>query len=110
MTDDIITAFRERLPAGHNLRVLFSNCTGPAGTPQTFQAQGPLGPADTWLLTDGRRRSYVIKYAAFTNPPEVIKETPGFQRSARDVVTCHVDHDGRDIEVIGILTSGGPRP
>jgi hypothetical protein len=109
MPDDVIDALDGRLPPGNSLPVRFSSCTGPANPPQTFDTEGPYhGAADTWLLTDGSKRTYVLKYAVYTDPPRDVLHAmpPGFNRTGRDVVTCHVMHDGRDVTVLGILTPG----
>ena len=90
-------------PDGANFQAHFFDCTGPAGTPTSFDAESQhLGAA--WHLTDSRQIFIgLIGFDETTNTLVIV--TPGFNRNAVDAVTCRsVRADsGHLFRVTGIL-------
>src|SRR5215212_7595963 len=72
-------------PAGANFQGHFYDCTGPAGTPSSFDAESQhLGAA--WHLTDSRQVFVgLIGFDETTNTLVIL--TPGFERNAVPAVT-----------------------
>jgi hypothetical protein len=91
-------------PDGANFQAHFFDCTGPAGTPTSFDAESQkLGAA--WHLTDSRQVFVgLIGFDETTNTQVVL--TPGFERNAVPAVTCRsVRADsGHLFRVTGVLT------
>ena len=91
-------------PDGANIQLHFFDCTGPAGTPTSFDAESQkLGAA--WHLTDSRQIFVgLIGFDETTNTLEVV--TPGFERNAVQAVTCRAvrPSTGHVIRVTGVLT------
>ena len=91
-------------PDGANYLAHFFDCTGPAGTPTSFDAESQhLGAA--WHLT-GSRQIFVglIGFDETTNTLVVL--TPGFERNAVAAVTCRSvrESNGHVYRVTGVLT------
>ena len=91
-------------PDGANVQAHFFDCTGPAGTPSSFDAElQHLGSA--WHLT-GSRQIFIgmIGFDETANTQVVV--TPGFELNAVDAVTCRsVRADsGHVFRVTGVLT------
>ena len=82
-------------PDGANLQAHFFDCTGPAGTPTSFDAESQhLGAA--WHLTDSQQIFVgLIGFDETTNTLVIL--TPGFERNAVPAVTC------RSVRVFGPL-------
>jgi hypothetical protein len=73
-------------PGGANLQAHFFDCTGPAGTPTSFDA-ALQHPGAAWHLTDSRQIFIgMIGFDETTNTLLVL--TPGFERNAVPTVTC----------------------
>ena len=73
-------------PDGANLQLHLIDCTGPAGTPTSFDAESQHRGA-AWHLTDSRQIFVgLIGFGETTNTLEVL--TPGFALNARPTVTC----------------------
>ena len=96
-------------PDGAKFQAHFFDCTGPAGTPTSFDAESEhLGAA--WHLTDSQQ-SFVglIVFDETTNTLVIL--TPGFERNAVEAVTCRSFRadSGHLFRVTGVLTpaSGG---
>jgi len=91
-------------PDGANFQAHFFDCTGPAGTPTSFDAESQhLGAA--WHLTDSREIFIgLIGFDETTSTQVVV--TPGFERNAVPAVTCRSvrQADGHVFRVTGILT------
>ena len=90
-------------PDGANFQAHFFDCTGPVGTPTSFDAESQhLGAA--WHLTDSRQIFVgLIGFDETTNTLVVL--TPGFLRNAVPAVTCRtVGQNGHVFRVTGILT------
>ena len=91
-------------PDGANFQAHFFDCTGPAGTPTSFDAESQhLGAA--WHLTDSPQIFVgLIGFNETTNTLEVV--TPGFERNAVQAVTCRAvrPSTGHVIRVTGVLT------
>jgi len=91
-------------PDGANFQAHFFDCTGPAGTPTSFDAESQhLGAA--WHLTDSPQIFVgLIGFDETTNTLVVL--TPGFERNAVPAVTCRsVRADsGHVFRVTGVLT------
>jgi hypothetical protein len=88
----------------------FTGCTGGTNTPSSFTAEGlklPTLMQETWTLTDGSRRRYVIRRAIVEATGDVVIDAPGFDHAAANVVVCHTTHEGANIETWGILTPRG---
>src|SRR6188472_2680536 len=90
-------------PDGANFQAHFFDCTGPAGTPTSFDAeQQHLGSA--WHLTDSRQIFIVLIGFDETANTQVVV-TPGFERNAVPAVTCRsVGGNGHVFRVTGVLT------
>ena len=92
-------------PDGANFQAHFFDCTGPAGTPTSFDAVSQkLGAA--WHLTDSRQIFIgLIGFDETTNTLVVL--TPGFERNAVAAVTCRSIRvtNGHLYRVTGILTT-----
>jgi len=91
-------------PNGANFQAHFFDCTGPAGTPTSFDAESQhLGAA--WHLTDSPQIFVgLIGFDETTNTLVIL--TPGFERNAVPAVTCRsvrVD-SGHVFRVTGVLT------
>jgi hypothetical protein len=82
-------------PDGANLQAHFFDCTGPAGTPTSFDAE-LQHPGAAWHLTDSRQIfNAMIGFDETANTLVVV--TPGFELNAVPTVTC------RSIRVFGPL-------
>ena len=92
-------------PDGANFQAHFFDCTGPAGTPTSFDAESQhLGAA--WHLTDSRRIfEAMIGFDETANTQVVV--TPGFNVNAVPAVTCRVVINGHVFRVTGVLTPAG---
>lgn len=91
-------------PGGANLQAHFYDCTGPAGTPTSFDAVLQVRGA-AWHLTDSRQIFIgMIGFDETANTQVVV--TPGFERNAVSAVTCRsVRADsGHVFRVTGVLT------
>ena len=91
-------------PDGANFQAHFFDCTGPAGTPTSFDAESQhLGAA--WHLTDSQRIFVgLIGFDETTNTLVIL--TPGFERNAVEAVTCRSVRagSGHVFRVTGVLT------
>ena len=91
-------------PDGANVQAHFFDCTGPAGTPTSFDAESQhLGAA--WHLTDSRQTFIgLIGFDETTNTLVVL--TPGFELNAVPAVTCRSvrPSNGHVYRVLGVLT------
>ena len=91
-------------PDGANVQAHFFDCTGPAGTPTSFDAVSQkLGAA--WHLTDSQQIFIgLIGFDETTNTLVVV--TPGFERNAVPAVTCRSVRasNGHVYLVTGVLT------
>jgi hypothetical protein len=96
-------------PDGANLQAHFFDCTGPAGTPTSFDAEEQvIGTA--WHLIDSRQIFIgMIGFDETANTLEVV--TPGFDVNAVSAVTCRAVRasSGHVIRVTGVLTPAGQR-
>ena len=92
-------------PDGANLQLHMFDCTGPAGTPTSFDAEFQVHGA-AWHLTDSRRIfEAMIGFDETTNTPVVL--TPGFERNAVPAVTCRTVINEHVFRVTGVLTPAG---
>jgi hypothetical protein len=91
-------------PDGANVQAHFFDCTGPAGTPTSFDAElQVLGTA--WHLTDSRQIFIgMIGFDETANTLVVV--TPGFNVNAVPAVTCRAVRadSGHVFRVTGVLT------
>jgi hypothetical protein len=91
-------------PDGAKFQAHFFDCTGPAGTPTSFDAESEhLGAA--WHLTDSSQIFVgLIGFNETTNTQEVV--TPGFNVNAVPAVTCRSVRvtTGDVVRVTGVLT------
>ena len=91
-------------PDGANVQAHFFDCTGPAGTPTSFDAESQhLGAA--WHLTDSRQIfEPMIGFDETANTLVVV--TPGFERNAVPAVTCRAVRasNGHVYLLTGVLT------
>jgi hypothetical protein len=82
-------------PNGANVQAHFFDCTGPAGTPTSFDAE-LQHPGGAWHLTDSRQIfNAMIAFDETANTLVVV--TPGFNVNAVPAVTC------RAVRVFGPL-------
>ena len=82
-------------PDGANVQAHFFDCTGPAGTPTSFDAE-LQHPGGAWHLTDSRQIfNAMIAFDETANTQVVV--TPGFELNAVPAVTC------RSVRVFGPL-------
>jgi hypothetical protein len=94
-------------PDGANLQLHFFDCTGPAGTPTSFDAEFQVHGA-AWHLTDSRQIfEAMIGFDETANTQVVV--TPGFNINAVPAVTCRVVINGHVFRVTGVLTPAGQR-
>ena len=96
-------------PDGANLQLHFFDCTGPAGTPTSFDAEFQVHGA-AWHLTDSRQIFEVmIGFDETANTQVVV--TYGFNVNAVPAVTCRVvvEPSGHTFRVTGILTPAASR-
>ena len=97
-------------PDGANLQAHFFDCTGPAGTPTSFDAvlQHPGG---AWHLTDSRQVfNVMIGFDETANT--LVLVTHGFELNAVPAVTCRAVRvfgplAGHVFLLTGVLTLGG---
>ena len=95
-------------PDGANLQAHFFDCTGPAGTPTSFDAE-LQHPGAAWHLTDSRQIFIgMIGFDETANTQVVV--TPGFELNAVEAVTCRSVRvfgplAGHVFRVTGVLTS-----
>ena len=91
-------------PDGANVQVHFYDCSGPAGTPSSFDAElQHLGGA--WHLTDSRQIfEPMVGFDETANTQAVV--TPGFERNAVPSVTCRAVSvvNGHVYRLTGVLT------
>ena len=90
-------------PDGANLQLHLFDCTGPAGTPTSFDVEFQVQGA-AWHLTDSRQMFIaLIGFDETANTQVVV--TPGFNRNAVPAVTCRfVGVNGHVFRVTGVLT------
>lgn len=91
-------------PGGANFQAHFYDCTGPAGTPSSFDAVSQHRGA-AWHLTDSNQIFVgMIGFDETTNTLVIV--TPGFNVNAVEAVTCRsVRPDtGHVFRVTGVLT------
>jgi hypothetical protein len=89
-------------PDGANLQLHFFDCTGPAGTPTSFDVEFQVQGA-AWHLTDSRQIFIgLIGFDETANTQVVV--TPGFERNAVPAVTCRTVVNGHVFRVTGVLT------
>ena len=94
-------------PNGANIQLHFIDCTGPAGTPTSFDAEFQVHGA-AWHLTDSRQIfEAMIGFDETANTQVVV--TPGFERNAVPAVTCRVVINGHVFRVTGVLTPAASR-
>jgi hypothetical protein len=94
-------------PDGANLQLHFFDCTGPAGTPSSFDAEFQVHGA-AWHLTDSNQIfEAMIGFDETANTQVVL--TPGFERNAVPAVTCRVVINGHVFRVTGVLTPAARR-
>jgi hypothetical protein len=91
-------------PGGANLQAHFYDCTGPAGTPTSFDAELQVRGA-AWHLTDSRQIfEPMIGFDETTNTLVVL--THGFELNAVPSVTCRSvrPDSGHVFLLTGVLT------
>lgn len=91
-------------PVGANFQAHFFDCTGPAGTPSSFDAVSQHRGA-AWHLTDSRQIfEPMIGFDETTNTYVVV--TPGFNVNAVPAVTCRSvrPDSGHVFRLTGVLT------
>ena len=90
-------------PGGANFQAHFYDCTGPAGTPTSFDAVSQHRGA-AWHLTDSRLVfNALIGFDETTNTLVVL--TPGFELNAVEAVTCRSvrPSNGHVYRILGVL-------
>jgi hypothetical protein len=94
-------------PDGANLQLQLFDCTGPAGTPTSFDVEFQVHGA-AWHLTDSRQIfEAMIGFDETANTQVVV--TPGFNVNAVPAVTCRVVINGHVFRVTGVLTPAASR-
>ena len=96
-------------PDGANLQLHLFDCTGPAGTPSSFDAELQHAGA-AWHLTDSRQIfEAMIAFDETANTQVVV--TYGFNVNAVPAVTCRVvtGDSGHVFRVTGVLTPAASR-
>jgi hypothetical protein len=90
-------------PDGANLQLHLFDCTGPAGTPTSFDVEFQV-QGTAWHLTDSRQIfEPMIGFDETANTPVVV--TYGFNVNAVPAVTCRfVGVNGHVFRVTGVLT------
>jgi hypothetical protein len=96
-------------PDGANLQLHLFDCTGPAGTPSSFDVEFQVN-GSAWHLTDSQQIfEAMIGFDETTNTPVVV--TKGFNVNAVPAVTCRfVGGNGHVFRVTGVLTTPAARP
>jgi hypothetical protein len=90
-------------PDGANLQLHLFDCTGPVGTPSSFDVEFQHAGA-AWHLTDSQQIFEALIGFDETANTEVVV-TPGFNVNAVPAVTCRfVGQNGHVFRVTGILT------
>jgi hypothetical protein len=86
----------------------FTDCSGPAGTPTTFDAVKQPGGAAALHLVQGRA-IFVAMEAVDVASGDVLFTTPGFGHNAVPTVTCRLIHPVTLTlqRVTGIITAAG---
>ena len=86
----------------------FTNCTGPAGTPPSFDAVKQPSNAAALHLVDGSG-IFVAVRAVDVESGTVLFSTPGFDRNGLPTVACLIVHPvtGALQSVIGLLAPAG---
>ena len=89
-------------PGGANLQLQFFDCTGPEGTPTSFDVEFQVR-GSAWHVT-GTRQMFIglIGFDETANTQVVM--TPGFERNAVPTVTCRTVINGHVFRVTGVLT------
>ena len=83
-------------PDGANLQLHFFDCTGPAGTPTSFDAEFQVHGA-AWHLTDSNQIfEGMIGFNETTNTPVLV--THGFHVNAVPTVTCRTVVNGMPVK------------
>ena len=91
-------------PGGANFQAHFYDCTGPAGTPSSFDAVSQHRGA-AWHLTDSNQTfEAMIGFDETANTLVVV--TPGFNVNAVEAVTCRSvrPDSGHVFRLTGVLT------
>src|SRR5262245_1972917 len=91
-------------PAGANFQAHFFDCTGPAGTPSSFDAESQHRGA-AWHLTDSQQIfEAMVGFDETANTYVVV--TPGFNVNAVPAVTCRSvrPDSGHVFRLTGVLT------
>ena len=96
-------------PDGANLQLHLFDCTGPAGTPSSFDVEYQVN-GSAWHLTDSQQIfEAMIGFDETTDTPVVV--TKGFNVNAVPAVTCRfVGGNGHVFRVTGVLTTPAARP
>lgn len=89
-------------PGGANLQLHFFDCTGPAGTPTSFDVEFQVNGA-AWHVRDSRQMYIALIGFNETTNTQIVS-TPGFERNAVEAVTCRTVINGQVFRVIGVLT------
>ena len=86
----------------------FTDCTGPAGTPTTFDAVKQPSEAAGLQLTSGGG-TYVLMEAIDPATGTVFFTTPGFKKNNLPTITCDLNHPvtGADAVITGIIAPVG---
>ena len=86
----------------------FTDCSGPVGTPGSFEAVKQPGQGAALHLNSGRG-VYVPVRAVDAESGEFLFATPGFERNGRATVTCSLvnPRSGQAQLVTGFLTPVG---
>jgi hypothetical protein len=94
-------------PNGANIQLHFFDCTGPAGTPTSFDAEFQVHGAAWHLIDSHRIFEAMIGFDETANTPVV--DTRGFHVNAVPQVTCRTEINGHVFRVTGILTPATSR-
>jgi hypothetical protein len=79
------------LPTSSTITYHFTDCTGPAGTPTTFDAvKQPGGAAALHIVGGGG--IFVAMEAIDLASGQVLFSTPGFEHNDHPTVRCHLLH------------------
>lgn len=86
----------------------FTECTGPAGTPTTFDAVKQPSEAAGLQLTNGSG-TFVLVEAIDPATGTILFTTPGFKKNKLPTITCNLIHPvtGADVVITGFIAPVG---
>jgi hypothetical protein len=87
----------------------FTDCSGPEGTPTSFDAILVLGGIAPTFLLAGTRTVWVSVHTTNLTTGDTLQDAKGFAVNGRETATCslHSPFSGHDFLVTGFFTPAG---